>query len=251
MAQPYELDDEALSAVLAEHGFGGPLLCGIDEAGRGALAGPVVAAAVVFRVRAIAGLADSKAISKKRRETLFDELQTHAFIGVGVVLPEVIDSINILQANFRAMQMAIASLVAQGVDEVATVLVDGNHLTTEIKSQCARLGIAINTVIKGDARVAEISAASIVAKVTRDRIMAEAELANPGYGFAENSGYPSPAHLSSLQALGVSPLHRKSFAPVAACLAAASPQWEDAPHAEQSLVQRPPEHVAIGRPRVR
>lgn len=244
MAREYELDDAALQAALTFHAAGGFPICGVDEAGRGALAGPVVAAAVLFLGAPLAGLADSKVLSKSRREALFEELQDVAVIGVGIVLPGVIDSVNILQANFIAMQKAIGSVVEQHGSAVGMVLVDGNYLTDEIRGQCNGFGIAIGTVVKGDAKVAEISAASIIAKVTRDRIMTSADAANPGYGFAINSGYPSPAHLASLKSLGACALHRKTFGPVADALRIAAElrasSVATSPHYERFPVRRHP-----------
>ena len=244
MAHAYELDDAALIAALTFHAAGGSPICGIDEAGRGALAGPVVAAAVIFIGAPIAGLADSKALSKKRREALFEELQTSAIIGVGIVQPGVIDSINILQANFMAMQRAVESVVEQFGEAIGMVLVDGNYLTTGIQNQCSDIGVAIGTVVKGDAKVAEISAASIIAKVTRDRIMASADAANPTYGFAINSGYPSPAHLASLKAFGACALHRRTFGPVADALRIGAELLASSvatsPHHERIPVRRHP-----------
>lgn len=221
MAQCYELDDQALHDALSRQ----PQLCGIDEAGRGALAGPVVAAAVVLTAPAPEGLTDSKAISARRREKLFDQLQSVALIGVGVVGAEVIDRVNILQANFMAMQSALESVLGQvaagAAPGINLVLVDGNYLTQGIQRLCAESGTRIGTVVKGDAKVVAISAASVIAKVTRDRLMQAAEVSHPGYSFAINAGYPSPTHLASLKALGACGLHRKTFGPVAKVLAAA------------------------------
>jgi ribonuclease HII len=215
MRRDYELDDEQLELVLEHCGQAGKGVCGIDEAGRGALAGPVVAAAVVLRGDAPAGLADSKAVSAKRRDALFESLSQTALVGVGIVDIEVIDRINILEANFVAMQMALSE-VSKLADagELGSVLVDGNHLTWPLRHDCAALGATIFTVVKGDAKVQAISAASIIAKVTRDRIMKNLDPIHPGYNFAVNFGYGSPAHLAGLKNLGPSPVHRQTFAPV-------------------------------------
>lgn len=216
MRREYELDDEQLELVLEHCGRAGKAVVGIDEVGRGALAGPVVAAAVMLRGESPAGLADSKVVSPKRREALFEELSHTALVGVGIVEVEVIDRINILQANFLAMQFALQRLATlAGADELGSVLVDGNHLTGPLRRDCAALGATIFTVVKGDAKVHAISAASIIAKVTRDRIMKNLDPIHSGYGFAVNAGYGSPFHLAGLMALGPSPVHRQTFAPVA------------------------------------
>ena len=215
MRRDYELDDEQLELVLEHCGQAGKGVCGIDEVGRGALAGPVVAAAVVLRGDVPRGLADSKIVSPNRREALFEELSRTALVGVGIVDVDVIDRVNIQEANFVAMQMALQSLAQMAfTGELGAVLVDGNHLTWALRRDCAGLGATIFTVVKGDAKVAAISAASIIAKVTRDRIMKSLDPIHPGYSFAANSGYGSPAHLAGLKDLGPSAVHRQTFAPV-------------------------------------
>lgn len=219
MRKVYELADEHLDQVLEGCGKAGKGVCGMDEAGRGALAGPVVAAAVILKSDAPADLADSKVVAPKRRERLFEQLQTTAYIGVGVVGVEVIDRINILEANFLAMQLALRQLVERaGRDELGSIIVDGNHLTRDLMRDCDALGATIFTLVKADAKVAAVSAASIIAKVTRDRIMTLLEPTHPGYGFAVNAGYGSPLHLSGLKQLGACAAHRRTFAPVAAVL---------------------------------
>ncbi len=179
-------------------------VAGVDEVGRGPLAGPVVAAAVILDPAApIDGLADSKALSEKRRETLAAEIRARALAwALGRAEVEEIDRINILQASLLAMQRAVAALSPAA--EYA--LVDGNH--------CPRLACPAEAVVKGDSRVAAISAASIIAKVARDREMIELDERYPGYGFARHKGYPSKVHLEALRTLGVSPVHRRSYAPV-------------------------------------
>lgn len=217
MPKHYELDDVGLEQVLEHCGLAGKAVCGIDEVGRGALAGPVVAAAVVLRDAPPAGLADSKEVSRKRREALFEVLSSSAVVGLGIVDVDVIDRINILEANFLAMQVALKKVAeALGEGDIGSVLVDGNHLTTQLISDSEQLGATIFTVVKGDARVAAISAASIIAKVTRDRMMRDLDPIHPGYGFAVNAGYGSPQHLAGLEERGACAVHRTSFAPVAA-----------------------------------
>lgn len=179
-------------------------VAGVDEAGRGPLAGPVVAAAVILGpAHGIDGLADSKALSAVRREALAEQIQARAIAwAVGRAEVEEIDRINILQASLLAMQRAVAGL---GVaPELA--LVDGN--------QAPALACAVRTIVKGDATVPEIQAASILAKVSRDAEMQEWDRHYPGYGFAGHKGYPTAAHLAALARLGVTPIHRRSFAPV-------------------------------------
>lgn len=185
-----------------------PLIAGVDEAGRGPLAGPVIAAAVILDPkRPIAGLADSKQLTEKQRERLFQEIQNHALawsLARGRVIE--IDSINILQATLLAMQRAVNSLkIAPHL-----ALVDGN--------QSPRLLCPVQTIVKGDESEPAISAASIIAKVFRDRIMVMLDRKYPGYGFAQHKGYSTAFHFDALQRLGPSRVHRRSFAPVAACI---------------------------------
>lgn len=185
-----------------------PLLAGVDEVGRGPLAGDVVAAAVILDpARPVTGLADSKALSAARRERLYDAICDCALAwAVGRASVEEIDRINILQASLLAMTRAVDAL---GV-EPAHVLVDGNRLP--------RWRYSAEPVVKGDARVPVIAAASIIAKVTRDREMLELDRRYPGYGLAGHKGYPTTAHLAALREQGVTPVHRRSFAPVRALL---------------------------------
>jgi ribonuclease HII len=179
-------------------------VAGVDEVGRGPLAGPVVTAAVILDPeQPIVGLADSKALSEKRREALFDEIQAKARAwAIGRAEVEEIDELNILQATMLAMQRAVAGL---GVPP-NHVLVDGNR--------CPDLPCSSEAIIKGDGTVPVISAASIIAKVTRDREMVMMDAEYPGYGLAGHKGYPTKAHMAALQELGVTPIHRRSFAPV-------------------------------------
>lgn len=184
----------------------GMRLAGVDEAGRGPLAGPVVAAAVILDPRRpIPGLDDSKKLSEKKRDALEPLIRAQALaFGIGHAEVEEIDSINILQATLLAMRRAVAAL------EVAAeaVVVDGNRLTD--------FGLPAEAVVGGDARVPAISAASILAKVSRDREMVALDACYPGYGFARHKGYGTAAHLAALARLGACAVHRKSFAPVAA-----------------------------------
>jgi len=181
------------------------LMAGVDEAGRGPLAGPVVAAAVILdECQPIAGLADSKKLSAARREALFDEIRAKALcFSVAQASVEEIDRLNILQATLLAMQRAVEGLRLKP----HKVLVDGNRLPT--------LDVLAEAIVKGDDKVPAISAASILAKVTRDRMTLDMEREYPGYGFAKHKGYGTAAHLAALEALGPTPHHRVSFAPVA------------------------------------
>ncbi|MDZ4775179.1 MAG: ribonuclease HII [Alphaproteobacteria bacterium] len=179
-------------------------ICGIDEAGRGPLAGPVVAAAVIMPVRRRPkGLADSKQIDEPAREALFAEIMAHGIIGVGVATSAEIDSLNIRQATLLAMCRAVAAL---SVPPTAA-LVDGNDPP--------ELDCPVEAIIDGDAYVPLIGAASIIAKVTRDRMMVEACARYPGYGFARHKGYGVPEHKAALETLGPCAIHRMTFKPVA------------------------------------
>ena len=181
------------------------LVAGVDEAGRGPLAGPVVAAAVILDERQpIAGLADSKKLSAARREALYDEIRAKALCCcVAQASVEEIDRLNILQATLLAMQRAVAGLRLKP----GLVLVDGNRLPL--------LEMRAEAIVKGDAKVAAISAASILAKVTRDRGLELLDQRYPQYGFARHKGYSTAEHLQALRLHGPCPEHRRSFAPVA------------------------------------
>ncbi len=180
------------------------LVAGVDEVGRGPLVGAVVTAAVILDpAKPIVGLADSKKLSEKRRNALYEEIIEKALAwSLGRAEPEEIDQLNILHATMLAMQRAVASLAI--VPEY--VLIDGNR--------CPALPMPSLAVVKGDSRVAEISAASILAKVTRDREMATLDLSFPQYGFAQHKGYPTAFHLERLAEHGATEHHRRSFAPV-------------------------------------
>ncbi len=184
-------------------------IAGVDEAGRGPLAGPVVAAAVILPSGCnIAGLADSKALSPDRRRSLAGVIRDRALTwAVGRSEVEEIDSLNILQASLLAMSRAVAAL--QPPPDL--VLVDGNR-TPEVRC-------AVRAIVRGDATVGVISAASILAKVTRDAEMEQLDRLYPGYGFAQHKGYPTKAHLAALEKHGVCPIHRRSFEPVRRLLA--------------------------------
>ena len=179
-------------------------VAGVDEVGRGPLAGPVVAAAVILDPdRPIEGLADSKKLSEKRREELAEIIKEQALSwALGRAEVEEIDCLNILQASLLAMQRAVAGLQPQA--EFA--LIDGNR--------CPELACPAEAVIKGDDRVPVISAASVIAKVARDHEMVELDHDYPGYGLAKHKGYPTKVHLEALRRLGVTSIHRRSFAPV-------------------------------------
>lgn len=182
-------------------------LAGVDEAGRGPLAGPVVAAAVVMPVAwpLRPRMADSKALTARARQMLFAHIMADCRVGLGTASVEEIDALNILQATLLAMQRAVAALPATP----GCVLVDGNHIPALSASHTF-------AVVRGDRQVPAIAAASIVAKVTRDRLMHELDVRYPGYGFAVHAGYGTPAHLAALRALGPCPVHRASFGPVKA-----------------------------------
>jgi ribonuclease HII len=177
------------------------IICGVDEAGRGPLSGPVVAAAVILDPRNIPeGLNDSKALSHSARERLLNVLTKNAQIGIGIAEPGEIDRINILWASMEAMRRAIENLYIS----VDCALIDGNRVPPNLYCDA-------HAIVKGDAKSLSIAAASIVAKVTRDRLMAEADLRFPGYGWAGHKGYPTKAHKAAIDKLGRSPAHRWTF----------------------------------------
>jgi ribonuclease HII len=180
------------------------LIAGVDEAGRGPLAGPVMAAAVILDPhRRIVGLADSKMLTPLRREQLDVLIRARALSwSLGLATVDEIDRLNILQASLLAMQRAVAWLDLRP----QCVLVDGSH--------CPALDMTAVAVIGGDSKIAAISAASIIAKVARDHYMLDMDAVYPGYGFARHKGYCTPEHLAALQSLGVAPIHRRSFSPV-------------------------------------
>lgn len=180
------------------------LIAGVDEVGRGPLAGDVVAAAVILDpTRPIPGLADSKQLTEARREALCEIILAQALtFAVARATVEEIDNLNILQASLLAMHRAVTALHIQP----DFIYVDGNRLP--------RWSYSAEAVVKGDSRIAAIAAASILAKVTRDRELVALDALYPGYGFAQHKGYPTPAHLQALRELGPCSIHRRSFAPV-------------------------------------
>ena len=187
---------------------GGSIVAGVDEVGRGPLAGDVVAAAVILGDSSPAGLTDSKALSPRQRERLAETIRSEAVSwSLGRATVAEIDELNILQASLLAMWRAVEGLLVQP----SLVLVDGNHLP--------RWSYEARAIVKGDLIEPAISAASIVAKVTRDSEMVILDDQYPGYGFATHKGYPTKAHLAALASLGVSPVHRRSFGPVKRLLA--------------------------------
>jgi ribonuclease HII len=187
------------------------LVAGVDEAGRGPLAGPVVAAAVILDdLQPVRGLADSKTLSARRREALFDEIRAKALACcIAEASVEEIDRLNILQATLLAMQRAVAGLRLVP----HRVLVDGNRLPV--------LKMPAAAIVQGDSKVQAISAASILAKVHRDRLCLNLHAAHPAYNFAGHKGYPTAEHLAALQQHGACPAHRRSYAPVRAVIEAA------------------------------
>lgn len=190
----WELEDEFYSRGYEQ-------ICGVDEAGRGPLAGPVCAAACMLpRGLELPGLNDSKKLTEKKREELYEQITAQALAwSVCLVDERRIDEINILQATYEAMRGAVSALsVKPGL-----CLVDGNR--------DPGLGLPTQTVVKGDGRCADIAAASILAKVTRDRLMQRLDHLYPGYGFAVHKGYGTKAHYAALAALGPSPIHRRTF----------------------------------------
>jgi ribonuclease HII len=202
MSQPPNLDEED---KLKSQGY--ELIAGIDEVGRGALAGPVVAGAVILPHRAnlpwFGLVRDSKELNSMKRESLFDLISKEAVaVGIGIVTPQVIDSMNILKATRLAMMQAVEKLPKQP----NFLLIDRLGL-----SQCP---IPQRGITRGDKSCLSIACASIIAKVTRDRIMEELDIMYPGYGFAQHKGYGTGKHISCLQKLGPSPVHRLYFAPV-------------------------------------
>lgn len=194
---------------------------GIDEAGRGPLAGPVVAAAVLFksadfkipegREKEFNLIRDSKKLSPKQRETAFALVQEFFHVGVGIVSAETIDRVNILQATFLAMKSALSELerVAglRGKESSLVLLIDGNQ-------ELPNVSLKQESVVEGDGKVKSIAAASIIAKVTRDRLIILADYEYPAYGFARHKGYGTREHMDALRKYGPTPIHRKSFRPV-------------------------------------
>ena len=198
--------DFSFERAAIERGY--KIVCGIDEAGRGPWAGPVVASAVILDPNSIPdGLNDSKRLSHQKREALYSPICASSQFGIGIVDAATIDEINILQATYLAMQRAVAAL--KNIPHLA--LVDGNR--------APKFSCTVQTIIGGDAKSLSISAASILAKVTRDRLMIELDKEFPDYGFAAHKGYGTAVHAAALSKFGPIDAHRKSFKPVAALLA--------------------------------
>lgn len=195
-----EISNTEFDEIVREEGY--TYLCGVDEAGRGPLAGPVYAAAVILNPQEIPeGLNDSKKLTEKKREKLFLEIQEKALsYAVASASVEEIESMNILQATFLAMKRAIDSLNCAP----DMVMIDGNMVPP-------RLSVEAQAVVKGDARSATIAAASILAKVSRDRYMMQMDEAYPAYQFAKHKGYGTKVHYEALRENGLSPIHRRSF----------------------------------------
>jgi ribonuclease HII len=188
----------------AELQLGGGLIAGVDEAGRGPWAGPVVAAAVILNPDRIpANIDDSKVLDEEARAFLYNRIRRHARVGVGIAEVDRIDRDNILAATMWAMSEAVAKL---GAEQPRLVLIDGNR--------APRLSVEARTIVKGDAKCVSIAAASIIAKVTRDRMMIALAREYPGYGFERHKGYGTPEHQEAIDKLGVCAQHRRSFKPV-------------------------------------
>lgn len=198
----------------------GMIPIGVDEAGRGPLAGPVVAAAVVFkdlnftlppeREKEFNLIRDSKKLSEKQRETAYALVQEYFHVGIGIIGPDTIDRVNILQATFLAMKAALTELEKKFSPEEKqklVILIDGNQIIPNLTGEQ-------EAIVNGDGLVRSIAAASIIAKVTRDRMIVEADTLYPGYGFALHKGYGTAVHMAALRKLGPSPIHRMSFRPV-------------------------------------
>lgn len=181
----------------------GGLVAGIDEAGRGPWAGPVVAAAVIIKSKTLGGVDDSKKLDKEKREKLFEVIQERCIIGVGIVEPAEIDRLDILGATYLAMRIALENLP----EKPDHAIIDGNRLPRNLPCPA-------RTLIKGDAKSKSVAAASIIAKVTRDRIMQKLHEEFPHYGWDNNVGYGTRAHIEGLKKHGFTIHHRKSFAPV-------------------------------------
>ncbi len=199
-ADPMDIPDYSFEIAAQARGL--VRIAGIDEVGRGPLAGPVTACAVILDPANIPpGLRDSKQLTAARREILAAQIIACALVSIAHATVEEIDRLNILQASLLAMERAAEGLASDHH------LIDGNRIPAGLQGRAT-------CIVKGDARCLSIAAASIVAKVTRDRIMVDLAQQHPGYGWERNAGYPAPAHLAALQKLGVTPWHRRSFRPV-------------------------------------
>jgi len=199
------------------------LICGVDEAGRGPLAGAVYAAAVVLNPeKPIQGLADSKKLSEKKRDALALEIKAHALAwSIAHSTVEEIDEINILQASLLAMKRAIESIQADQSVQASLAGMQSIQLLVQVDgNQCPKISLPCEAIVKGDSKVQAISAASILAKTARDAALYELDQQYPMYGFAQHKGYPTAAHMALLREHGVSPVHRRSYAPVRALIQA-------------------------------
>jgi len=199
------------------------LICGVDEAGRGPLAGAVYAAAVVLNPeKPIQGLADSKKLSEKKRDALALEIKAHALAwSIAYSTVEEIDEINILQASLLAMKRAIESIQANQSVQASLAGMQSIQLLVQVDgNQCPKISLPCEAIVKGDSKVQAISAASILAKTARDAALYELDQQYPMYGFAQHKGYPTAAHMALLRQHGVSPVHRRSYAPVRALIQA-------------------------------
>ncbi|MBQ9789356.1 MAG: ribonuclease HII [Lentisphaeria bacterium] len=208
MTEYLKKNDELLANELKLAGEGFSFVAGVDEVGRGPLAGPVVAAAVVITdLEKVPQVFDSKGLSEKKREELDAELRANPAIkfAISEVSPEVIDEINILQATHLAMRQAVKTL-EQELGKIDFVLIDGRPVKSMPYNNLA--------IVKGDQKSASIAAASIIAKVYRDKLMCDYDKIYPGYGFAEHKGYGTKQHLIAINELGACPIHRKSFSPI-------------------------------------
>lgn len=203
----FPMDIGAIESSLREKGF--RAICGVDEAGRGPLAGPVVAAAVILPEDCdIVGINDSKQLTRLRRDAIFEEIaNSNVLCAIGIMTSTDIDSINILRASLMAMRKAVMDLKA----DPDIVLVDGTFAIPNLRQQQY-------AIVKGDSRCKSIAAASIVAKVTRDRIMEKFQAIYPSFSFATHKGYSTPEHLRELREFGPTEIHRRSFRPVAEVL---------------------------------
>ena len=196
------------------------LICGVDEAGRGPLAGSVYAAAVILDVNnPISGLMDSKKLSEKRRDFLSAEIKQKALAwGIASCSAQEIDEINILQASLLAMKRAIEAMQTKMKDSLY-ITSDMNEVLVQVDgNKCPKISLPCEAIVKGDSLVPAISAASILAKVARDATLYELDKIYPQYGFAKHKGYPTAAHLLALQAHGICPEHRLSYAPIRALI---------------------------------
>jgi len=199
------------------------LICGVDEAGRGPLAGAVYAAAVVLNPeKPIQGLADSKKLSEKKRDALALEIKAHALAwSIAHSTVEEIDEINILQASLLAMKRAIESIQTNQSVQASLAGMQSIQLLVQVDgNQCPKISLPCEAIVKGDSKVQAISAASILAKTARDAALYELDQQYPMYGFAQHKGYPTATHMALLRQHGVSPVHRRSYAPVRALIQA-------------------------------